>query len=64
MNNFYHRNLNSIPTAPMARRCEATCTAVANWGLVGIGDALFILNRVDNHKGSRLGYRKKLQEIR
>ena len=63
MNNFYHRNLNSIPTAPMARRCEATRPAVANWELVGTGDALFILNRVGNHKDSRLGYRKKLQEI-
>jgi len=64
MNSSYNRYLNSIPTTPMTRRCEGTRPAVANWGFVGTGGALFILNQIRNRKHSRLGYRKKPQRIR
>lgn len=64
MNSSYIRNLNSIPAAPMAFCYEAARPTGAKWGLVGTGDALFILNQVRTHKDSRLGYRKRPHRIK
>lgn len=64
MNSTYIRNLNSIPAAPMEFCCEAALPAGTNWGFVGAGDVLSILDQVRTHKDSRLGYRKKPHRIK